>query len=313
MSTAPNVPVVPPRILIIEDSVGDALLIAKALVKSMPGIEAPAKATTLAAGLKLLAEQEFDVVLLDRSLPDAQGFDGLHNIQSFSPKAPVVFLTGHRDEATAQAAIEQGAQDYLFKDTIDGPTIKRAIEFAVRRKKFESVLISRAHYDLLTGLANRGLFESRLDMALAKLKRQKGFVGVLFLDLDRFKQINDTLGHQAGDVLLKQVGVRLKKALRPYDTAARFGGDEFAILLEDMQEAENATSVAQKIIHLFDEPFMILGQGREAGVSIGIACAHGDAIPDREQLLSQADSAMYVAKRMDGNSFCCYAADSAVS
>ena len=193
----------PLRVLLVEDSKGDAILIKKALTQSTPDSHNIQHVTNLASALKTLAENEFDVVLLDRSLPDTIDFSGLFSIQNMAPKLPIIFLTGLKDEAIALNAVEQGAQDYLFKDNIDPHRIKRAIQYAIRRKRFEDVLILQANFDNLTGLVNRILFENRLDVALTKRKRHDEGIAVFFMDLDRFKQVNDTLGHAAGDQLLQ--------------------------------------------------------------------------------------------------------------
>jgi diguanylate cyclase (GGDEF)-like protein len=293
----------PLRILLIEDSRGDALLIEKALERARPGVNRVETATTLAEALALLSEKEFDIALLDRSLPDVEGFSGLHSIQSLSPELPIVFLTAYRDENTALEAIEQGAQDYLFKDKIDGHVIKRAIQYAILRKQFEGVLIVRANFDMLTGLTNRTLFENRLDMALARMKRQGGNLAVLFLDLDRFKEVNDSFGHLTGDKLLKEVAERLKHVLRPYDTAARFGGDEFAVLMEGMPEIRHSEVLAQKILGLFDEPFLVQGREINVGASLGIATCSSGQNGQREMLMQQADAAMYEAKTVPESAF----------
>lgn len=286
----------PLQILLIEDNKGDALLIKKALDCAMFGAYQMAHATRLEQASYLLTTQRFDVALLDRSLPDVDSFSGLHHLQSMAPHLPIIFLTAYQDELTAFEAIEQGAQDYLVKGSLDGHTIARAVQYAVLRKQFEGVLILRANYDMLTGLANRMLFESRLDMAMAKMNRQGGNIGVLFLDLNRFKHVNDTFGHSMGDRLLKEVGDRLKKSLRPYDTAARLGGDEFAILLEGLPELQYCETVASKIIAQIDAPFQILGNTISVGVSIGIAICNASYPLTHELLLSHADEAMYIAK-----------------
>lgn len=284
----------PLKILLVEDSKGDALLIENALDQAMESQHSIAKAKNIREALALLAQDNFDVALLDRSLPDAEGFDGLHSLQNLAPELPIVFLTAYQDEQTSFDAIIQGAQDYLFKDKLDGHVIQRAIQYAVLRKQFEGVLVTRANFDVLTGLANRMLFESRLEMALAKMQRQEGNLAVLFLDLNRFKQVNDTLGHAGGDALLKEVGQRLKKSLRPYDTAARFGGDEFAVLLESLPKPHHAEVVAEKIIRLIDAPFLIYGNEIHIGISIGIA---DTAKPlSATTLMQRADRAMYAAK-----------------
>jgi len=286
----------PLQVLLIEDNKGDAILIERILQQALLGAVVVEKQLTLEGALTALATKDFDVALLDRSLPDAQGFSGLHSIQNFAPKVPIVFLTAYRDEETALQAIYEGAQDYLYKDQLDVHVIKRAIQYATLRKQFEGVLIMRANFDGLTGLANRTLFESRLDMALARMKRHRGNLAVLFLDLNRFKQVNDTLGHHTGDLLLQEAATRIKQSLRPYDTAARFGGDEFAILMEEMPALDHSEVVAQKIIHLLEAPFMIENHRIEIGVSIGISLCSATQMLDRETLMQQADAAMYAVK-----------------
>lgn len=287
------------RILLVEDSKGDALLVQSALNAALPSMHSLHTVHTIDGAIKAIADEEFEVALLDRSLPDAEGFSGLYSLQNMSPKLPIVFLTAYADETTALDAIEHGAQDYLFKDKIDGHVIRRAIQYAVLRKQFEGVLIMRANFDVLTGLANRQLFESRMDMALARAKRHGGGVCVMFMDLDGFKQVNDTYGHAAGDQLLKEIGQRLKKALRSYDTVARLGGDEFAILLEGVPGTLHmeAKKIAEKVIQQLNTPFHIRGNELVAKCSIGIAVsAPREYAVTSQQLLSQADAAMYQGK-----------------
>ena len=177
----------PLKILLIEDSKGDAILIGKVLQQAMPMTHLLETTSTLKEALKVVTENEFDVALLDRTLPDTRGFSGLHSIQNISPKLPIIFLTGYKDEYLAFEAIKQGAQDYLFKDQLDANHIMRAIQYAILRKEFEEVLITRANFDMLTGLANRILFENRLNIALTKMKQLGGICSILLLDLDKFK------------------------------------------------------------------------------------------------------------------------------
>lgn len=297
----------PLRVLLVDDSKGDVLLIKKALSRAMPEGCDVGEATNVQEALKYMSEKKFDVALLDHSLPDTEGFDGLFSVQNMDPQLPVIFITSYQDEKTAFEAIEKGAQDYLFKDKIDGHTIRRSIQYALLRKQFEGVLIMRANYDMLTGLANRSLFENRLEMALSRAKRHGGCLAVMFLDLNRFKQVNDTYGHATGDKLLKEVSKRLTKDLRPHDTVARFGGDEFAILLEGLNKPEDSAVIASKIIKSIDTPFSIQGQHFEIGVSIGISTtclekAHKEAI-DGKELIKVADEQMYKAKATKKSAF----------
>lgn len=284
----------PLRILLVEDSASDALLIETRLAQALSC--KPERCATLEAALSALKTTEFDVVLLDLSLPDSAGFDGLLSIQNLAPKLPVVILTAYADEEMALGILAQGAQDYLFKDEAGARQIRRAVRFAMHRKQFEARLIERANHDTLTGLANRALFENRLEMALARLRRTGGGAGVFFLDLDGFKAINDTHGHAAGDALLRGVAARIREGLRPYDTAARFGGDEFAVLVEGIRSPRDAARVAQKLVSRLREPLDVAGKSLEVGVSIGVATCLAHEGWDADTLMRHADEAMYAAK-----------------
>ena len=153
-----------------------------------------------------------------------------------------------------------------------------------------------AHHDSLTGLPNRQLLADRMKQALARAQRSKGNIAVLFLDLDGFKPINDALGHEAGDAALREVAVRLGEAVRREDTLARVGGDEFVVLLSDLDDhaREAAESVASKCLEIFRQPFIIREQACQLGTSIGIAIGGGNCSPSK--LLIAADQAMYRAK-----------------
>ena len=165
----------------------------------------------------------------------------------------------------------------------------------IERVRAQEALRHQALHDALTGLPNRTLLQDRLDHALQTAQREQGVLSLLLMDLNRFKEINDTLGHQHGDLLLQQVGSRVRDALRASDTVARLGGDEFAVLLPGA-DAAGAVRVAQAVLAALAAPFDVKGQDLGVGASIGIALfpAHG---ADVQTLLRQADVAMYVAKR----------------
>ncbi len=163
------------------------------------------------------------------------------------------------------------------------------------RKAFEAQLTHQAFHDTLTGLPNRALLSERLRQTLARSQRTKAPVGLLFLDLDHFKYINDSMGHDAGDALLVTVAERLQACVRPGDTVARLGGDEFTILLEDLVDEEQATGVAERIVEALRTPLVVCGRELFVTSSVGIAISRGDT-QTPEALLHDADTAMYQAK-----------------
>jgi diguanylate cyclase (GGDEF)-like protein/PAS domain S-box-containing protein len=165
---------------------------------------------------------------------------------------------------------------------------------ALERQAIEDGIRERALHDPLTGLPNRELFVDRLEHALARLGRQDARAAILFLDLDHFKLVNDSLGHQIGDELLAAAAPRIKQALRSSDTVARFGGDEFGILLEDIASERDAIETAERIAAIFARPFVLSGSEHFVTTSIGIAMAAGGERAD--ELIRDADAAMYRAK-----------------
>ncbi|GEM_PF-498088 len=179
---------------------------------------------------------------------------------------------------------------------------------ATERRRAAEQLHYLAHYDHLTGLPNRLQFSACLERALVEARRDERLVGLLFLDLDRFKQTNDTLGHEFGDALLKAVGDRIRGQLRPGDTLARLGGDEFAIILPGLAHIDGATGTAYALLELFSRPFTVSGREVHITASIGITIYPFDE-RDIDGLLKNADAAMYRAKEQGRNTYRLYTAD----
>ena len=170
-------------------------------------------------------------------------------------------------------------------------------------KQVENQLRILARFDSLTGLPNRNQFDEKLADAIARSRRTQEPIAVMFLDIDHFKTINDTLGHHAGDDVLREFALRLSRSVRQTDTVARLAGDEFVIILEGVNLADQSTTVAQKIIDAMRSDFDIVGGGRPVSTSIGIAISHGDD-SDGNALLRRADAALYRAKESGRNKFC---------
>ena len=178
--------------------------------------------------------------------------------------------------------------------------VSNQIASAIVRKQNEALLQYIAHHDPLTDLPNRELFHDRLQTALARARRNKERLAVLYIDLDGFKQVNDGHGHAVGDLLLQEVAQRIRRCLRESDTVGRIGGDEFVVLLNNITLPEHGAVVAEKIRAVLDRPFELAGQRLHISSSIGVAAypEHGD---DNKQLIRHADEAMYAAKKNGGN------------
>ena len=181
------------------------------------------------------------------------------------------------------------------------------VEDVTERKAQEAAIAHQAMHDALTDLPNRALLADRLHQAIRVAKREHHHLALLMMDLDHFKEVNDTFGHQAGDVLLRDVAARLRGQLRGSDTVARLGGDEFALLLSRVETANAAAHIARKLLHALDAPFVVEGETVDIGASIGISMypEHGS---DADLLMRHADVAMYVAKRA-GTGYSVYSAD----
>ena len=196
-----------------------------------------------------------------------------------------------KDGTTFPVEVGVGAIDYG-----GGRRILASVRDITARRKLENELRRQALHDPLTGLPNRALFADRLKQALKQTARRRERVTVFFMDLDDFKSVNDSLGHEAGDQLLIAVVRRLSASVREVDTVARHAGDEFTVLLEDLQDVAQATPVAERILEALEEPFEVKGRGVKAAASIGIAwTSRPDTSP--AELLDRADEAMYRAKK----------------
>jgi diguanylate cyclase (GGDEF)-like protein/PAS domain S-box-containing protein len=170
------------------------------------------------------------------------------------------------------------------------------------RKRTEEELAYRATHDLLTGLPNRMLFKDRFSVAIAEGQRVHKKLAVIFLDLDRFKEVNDRLGHNAGDRLLYAVGNRLMELLRKTDTVARIGGDEFLLLLPNIERVEYVINISQTVLDVLREPFIVDGHEVSISASIGIAIYPDDGT-DVDTLVSRADKAMYEVKQRENDTY----------
>lgn len=288
------------HVLLVEDDVDESERVRRLLTGQPDACFELAAARTLAEALACAQADPCDVILLDVSLPDSRGADGVQRLALALPRAPIVVLADLYDEPAALEALRHGAQDYLLKGAGDAAQLRRSIRYAVERKAFESILSERAHFDSLTGLVNRALFEDRLSHALAQAGRTRKRVALMFIDLDGFKKVNDTFGHQAGDGVLKAVARLLHGIARGSETVARLGGDEFTVILEQVGTARHAAAVAARILGALEAPIAVRAGEIRVTCSIGVAL-FPDTATDAESLLRQADTAMFHAKRSGRN------------
>jgi diguanylate cyclase (GGDEF)-like protein len=281
--------------LLIEDDLRAATVLREMLRTSWRGELVLTQVERLAAGSKELRDHGASCVLLDLTLPDGSGIAALDQIRATAPDVPIVALSDADDDELALEVLRHGAQDHLVKPHTDSVTLCRTVARAIERQSHEAGLAHRALHDSLTGLPNRALLMDRLAVALDRSRRTQTPVAVMFLDVDGFKQINDTHGHGAGDRVLIGLAERLRAMLRPMDSVARFGGDEFALLFEDVSSEREVVLIAERITHAARLPLSLDHGDVTITVSIGIAIVTDPAIHP-ETLILEADAAMYRAK-----------------
>jgi diguanylate cyclase (GGDEF)-like protein len=294
------------NVLLIEDNPGDARLIREMLAEQP---EAPFQlhfAERLAHGLELLSKGAADegmpaLVLLDLSLPDSFGLETFAKVYAHSPQVPIIVLTGNDDQTVALSAVKGGAQDYLVKSRLDRELLLRSMQYSIERKRYQVQLEHQANYDALTGLPNRNLLHDRLRQAVYAQRGARA-MAVVFIDLDHFKFVNDSLGHGTGDKLLRGMADRLRGVLREGDTVARLGGDEFVVILNDQGGEEVIFRAMQRIMLEVSQPMMIDGKELYVTCSAGISLHPQDGA-DVDTLLKNADAAMYRAKDGGRNNF----------
>jgi len=255
---------------------------------------------------ELHRKNRYDLILLDLQMPVMNGFQVMEGLKAIDPDdyLPVLAITaqpGHK-----LRALQGGAKDFISKPFDLAEVLMRVhnmLEVRLLHKaacEHGKMLESLAWNDPLTGLANRRLFAERMSMAIARAQRRKGAMAMVYLDLDGFKQVNDTLGHGTGDILLKMVAGRMAAMVRKEDTLARLGGDEFIMALSEVEDADCAAKVALKLIAAVSQPYGIDGHAVNITASAGVSLypVHGE---DADTLMMSADAALYEAKSAGKN------------
>jgi diguanylate cyclase (GGDEF)-like protein len=264
------------------------------------------------SGLDYYLSNRPEIILTDIQMPFMDGIEMSRKIKEIDKNARIIAITATSDTASLLETIDIGINRYILKP-IKRDKLINAVEQCLKDILMEKQLRLQnehihqmAYYDSLTGLPNRQLFSEFLKQALAQAHRSRKLLAVLFLDLDRFKVINDTLGHAVGDQLLQAVAIRLRQCCRrEADKVARRGGDEFIILLPDLVSSQEAVSLSQNIINAFAAAFSVPGHELFIGTCIGISIYPDDGADD-DTLIRKADMAMYRAKEEGRNRFHLY-------
>jgi diguanylate cyclase (GGDEF)-like protein len=260
-------------------------------------------------GLDLFDKNRPEIVITDVRMPIVDGITMARRIKELDQGAQIIILSAADETNDILKAIDIGINHYVLKPIKVEKLIAAIeqclskIEISEELRHQEAYIRNMAYYDHLTGLPNRHLFSEFLRKALAHAQRHKRLLSLFFIDLDGFKKINDTLGHSVGDHLLQEVAQRLKLCCsRDQDTVARWGGDEFIILLPDLEGAQETVNMARKINQAFAHPLAVLGHELTVGISIGISLYPEDGL-EEETLIKSADQAMYCAKSKGQNTF----------
>jgi diguanylate cyclase (GGDEF)-like protein len=258
--------------------------------------------TQLADAVRATKDTPYDAVILNMDDSYGPSAKSVETINELLEDTPILILSDDDDHNTAVEVLGAGAQDYLIRATTDVRALVRAVRYAIERKHTEQRLQALLNYDTLTQLPNRELLLDRLTQAIAAATRQQTMVGLLLLDLDRFKLVNDTMGHAFGDKLLCDVAAQIQTCIRESDTLARLGGDEFVIVLNGVKGAQDAAKVASKIVTQLSKPLVVEGHEVFVTTSIGISLFPDGGL-DKNSLITNADVAMYRAKEEGRNHF----------
>ena len=295
----------PMRVLLIEDDEDDYLL-TKELLREVFGRQLLLEwIPSWQPALERVLESTHDVVIVDYRLGARNGLELVREAVHLGCCMPFIVLTGEGNREIDLEAMHAGATDYLVKSEITGPLLDRSIRYAIERRKSERHLAQLAQIDQLTGLANRYRFREFLERSISRASRQRTTVALMLIDLNRFKAVNDTYGHAAGDRLLQDIAGRLRRCVRPSDLVARLGGDEFTIVMNDVDDVAMLGAMAERLLTEIGQPVSIGNGDVDVGASIGIACFPDDA-DCADSIIVSADTAMYAGKGERQSSFHLY-------
>ena len=288
------------RVLLIEDSPGDARLIRETLAEVRGARFDFECVDRLSTGLERLAAGGIDVVLLDLGLPDSLGLDTFIKVRAQAVEVPIVVLTGLDDETLAVKALQKGAQEYLLKEDVNSGMLARALRYSIERHRLLAAIRSLSLVDDLTGVYNRRGFLTLAEQQLKLAHRMKKRLLLMYADLDGLKQINDTFGHQEGDMALIKVAEILKATFRASDIVARLAGDEFVVLVIETGGVR-ADAITARLQEKLEALIAREDRRYKLSLSMGVACYDPERSCSIDELLARADTLMYEHKQSKRN------------
>ena len=299
------------NVLIVDDDIVDRTIVKRAL-NNNKYVTLLYEACSVEEGLKAAEQGKFDILLLGYRASELDGIEMILKLRNRPNlrETAIIIMSSSEDEVLALSCLDAGAQDFLPKSEITASKLKRFLIQAQKRFELEKKVNDSfcqvkelAEKDPLTGLSNRYHFEEALKVSIANNTRSSDIIALLLLDLDKFKNVNDTYGHDIGDKLLKHVVKLIKHCLRGSEVFGRLGGDEFSILITGLKDETDAKLVAQRIIKSLENSIEIEGNTIQCGVSIGISLYPFNG-SNSEELIKFADIAMYRAKKQGRNQSC---------
>lgn len=304
--------------LMAEDDPADAALFTQMLNDAFQGEYQVLCVGNFADLSESLKNGTFEALILDMNLPDQSGVENVTQVGIQYPSLPIVVLTGNEDLDLAVETLKNGAQDYLTKNNVSPEVLSRSLRYAKERKSIEDKLKIaldtaycanrqleiQAKYDALTGLPNRTHFHDVASRAIKQSDRKSRPFALLYIDLNHFKKINDSLGHLTGDELLVQVSNRMHTVVRESDFLARLGGDEFVIVTDQLEQKHEIAPLLDRVQKVFATPFVLGAHEISCSAAVGVSY-YPEAI-SLDLLIKQADYAMYEAKGKNETHICFY-------
>lgn len=283
-------------VLLLENDDLNAAILGELLVTHSRETYQVKRCKFLVEAVRELSRTDYATALISLNPPDSAGLNTLFEIIAIAGDASVIVIGDDDHLETALKSLEMGAQDFIPRNAIDAPSLERVLQYGIRRKQKEKRLTAKAYSDTLTGLGNRSLLYERWRRCLSRALRAKRKTGVLVIDVDNFKQINDAHGHHAGDLLLQDLSARIKTSVRDTDVVARLGGDEFVIVLENICSKGEIDAVRNTLMDETNYTFLYDGVEISYEVSIGGTISDPAEKEDLMFAMRRADQEMYENK-----------------